>query len=429
MFFVLSYFAIDHFANANVPILLWWTGEPFPHIGYNDLTLIKCGDVRCHSTNKKHFFNDQLTKGILFYGTGISPQDLPLPRNFNHEWGLFHEESPLNNYILSQENFMQLFNYTATFRRESDYPLSTQDVFSMEYLMDRKPVDIQIKNMKRKNEGFAALMYIQSHDNVPSFRDMYVKELMKYIEIDSYGTCLHNKDLPDNLRKAEESFQKDEFLDFIANYKFHLSFENAVCDDYMTEKLMRPLHLGSVPVYYGSPKAKDWMPNNNSIIMVNDFRTPKELAEFIKYLDENDEEYLKYLNFKKPHAETNTLLKDTVLNRNWGTHDYKYYYYNIENKMDYYQGFECYVCKEIHKRLNAVQEYEIGVSKSRPLPKMANNTHLGCPKPFSPLSYQEMPSAYWTTIYEDSKIFADAVVEMLHGGETDSSKIYSYHSK
>jgi hypothetical protein len=56
----------------------------------------------CHSTNKKHFFNDQLTKGILFYGTGISPQDLPLPRNVNHEWGLFHEESPLNNYILSQ---------------------------------------------------------------------------------------------------------------------------------------------------------------------------------------------------------------------------------------------------------------------------------------------------------------------------------------
>jgi hypothetical protein len=87
-----------------------------------------------------------------------------------------------SNYILSQENFMQLFNHTATFKRESDYPLSTQDVFSMEYLMDRKPIDIQIKNMKRKNEGFAALMYTQSHVSVPSFRDVYVKELMKYIE-------------------------------------------------------------------------------------------------------------------------------------------------------------------------------------------------------------------------------------------------------
>ena len=39
------------------------------------------------------------------------------------------------------------------------------------------------------------------------------------------------------------------------------------------------------------------------------------------------------------------------------------------------------------------------------------------------------PSAHWTFIYEDSRILADAVVEMLHGGETDSSKIYSYHSK
>lgn len=31
-----------------------------------------------------------------------------------------------------------------------------------------------------------------------SFR--YVKELMKYIDIDSYGQCLHNKELPEKMK-------------------------------------------------------------------------------------------------------------------------------------------------------------------------------------------------------------------------------------
>lgn len=48
----------------------------------------------------------------------------------------------------------------------------------------------------------------------------------------------------------------DEFLSLIAKYKFTLSFENAVGDDYLTEKLWRPLIVGSVPVYLGSPSVK-----------------------------------------------------------------------------------------------------------------------------------------------------------------------------
>lgn len=47
--------------------------------------------------------------------------------------------------------------------------------------------------------------------------------------------------------------RSDEFLSFVARYKFTLAFENAICNDYITEKLWRPLVVGSVPIYYGSP--------------------------------------------------------------------------------------------------------------------------------------------------------------------------------
>lgn len=48
----------------------------------------------------------------------------------------------------------------------------------------------------------------------------------------------------------------DDFHKLAAKYKFTLAMENAICDDYMTEKLWRPLRLGSVPIVFGSHKVK-----------------------------------------------------------------------------------------------------------------------------------------------------------------------------
>ena len=39
-----------------------------------------------------------------------------------------------------------------------------------------------------------------------------------------------------SLTDAMKSMDSEEFLHFISRYKFTLSFENAVCEDYITEK-------------------------------------------------------------------------------------------------------------------------------------------------------------------------------------------------
>ena len=49
---------------------------------------------------------------------------------------------------------------------------------------------------------------------------------------------------------------KPKFLHLLGNYKFTLATENAICDDYMTEKLWRPFMVGSVPIIWGSPKTR-----------------------------------------------------------------------------------------------------------------------------------------------------------------------------
>lgn len=56
--------------------------------------------------------------------------------------------------------------------------------------------------------------------------------------------------------KSMQPMLDKEFFQLAAKYKFALTMENSVCNDYITEKVWRPLILGSVPVIFGSPKIK-----------------------------------------------------------------------------------------------------------------------------------------------------------------------------
>jgi len=47
-----------------------------------------------------------------------------------------------------------------------------------------------------------------------------------------------------------------ELLRFLSEYKFMIAIENAACPDYITEKFWRPLIMGVIPIYFGSPTIK-----------------------------------------------------------------------------------------------------------------------------------------------------------------------------
>ena len=150
-------------------------------------------------------------------------------------------------------------------------------------------------------------------------RDQYVSELMKFIPVDSYGTCLNNKELPSDIQ-GSENFESEKFLRFLAQYKFVIAFENAICDDYVTEKLWRTLAIGSIPIYMGAPNVQSLLPNDKSALLVQNYASPAELATHIKKINSNDSEYGTYLQHKKDYNRGKLLIKnknlvDMVANR------------------------------------------------------------------------------------------------------------------
>ena len=74
-------------------------------------------------------------------------------------------------------------------------------------------------------EDLASVAYIQSGCNPPSDRDTYIKELMKHIKIDSFGPCVNNKKIPEEI-DGFVKLSSEPYYHFLAKYKFQIAFEN-----------------------------------------------------------------------------------------------------------------------------------------------------------------------------------------------------------
>lgn len=393
--------------EARYPIILWWsafTGYP--------RNVKTCSEGTCLFTQSRTEQTNPLTAAVMYYGTDVNWNDLPLPREPDVLWALLHEESPKNNWMFAQEKGISLFNLTATCSRYSDYTVVSQ------FLNFRKLAQpVRVPTSQKSKGGLAPVVYIQSDCDPPSDRDSYVGELMKYIEVDSYGRCLHNKDLPEHLLDTL-TFDSEDLYNIVAKYKFTIAFENAICHDYITEKFWRPLYVGSVPIVRGSPTAKDWAPDKeHSIIVADEFPSPKELAEYLKYLDQNDDEYEKYLEFKRSGI-TNPLLQQHMQEREWV----------IDNEgLNFIDGFECYVCNEIHRmKRKEAKGQEVS-------PRIATIDHYNCPIPEPSLELEGKTIAeklanmnkharseleYWRYVARCTKMKANVTWEVIARGGT-----------
>ncbi|MEB3199966.1 MAG: glycosyltransferase family 10 [Synechococcaceae cyanobacterium] len=119
----------------------------------------------------------------------------------------------------------------------------------------------------------------------------YIAELMQHLSIHSYGRRMGNRRLI-----ADSGTQSK--LDTIAHYKFTLAFENAIAQDYVTEKFFQPLLAGSVPVYLGAPNIEDFAPGDHCFINTADFASARDLAAYLLMLNSDDNAYAEYFHWK-----------------------------------------------------------------------------------------------------------------------------------
>ncbi|MCO5287774.1 MAG: glycosyltransferase family 10 [Chitinophagaceae bacterium] len=127
-------------------------------------------------------------------------------------------------------------------------------------------------------------------------RNQFFEMLNRYKKVDSGGKYLNNVGGP----------VKDK-VEFIKEYKFVLAFENSSYPGYTTEKIVEPMLVNSLPIYWGNPVInRDFNPK--SFVNIHDYNSFDDAIETIIQIDKDEELYRKYLS--EPFFEGNIFPAD-----------------------------------------------------------------------------------------------------------------------
>uniref|UniRef100_A0A3B3SWE3 Fucosyltransferase n=1 Tax=Paramormyrops kingsleyae TaxID=1676925 RepID=A0A3B3SWE3_9TELE len=130
-------------------------------------------------------------------------------------------------------------------------------------------------------------MNFESNWNPAHERVKFYNLLKEHINISLFG-------------RVTKYLTNQEYVSTVSSCKFYLSFENSKHKDYITEKLYKPLDLGTVPIVLGPPREQyENIVPGDAFIHVDDFLSPKELASRLHFLDENETEYHRYFEWKR----------------------------------------------------------------------------------------------------------------------------------
>ncbi|KAK3895352.1 hypothetical protein Pcinc_000942 [Petrolisthes cinctipes] len=260
----------------------------------NRINLTSCPVQTCTFLQQSH--NPENADALIFHQADYDPGKVPALRRQNQIYIWLTMEAPSIPKVVRKLSRLQrklidkiygyddFFNWTATYHHKSEVFIPygrleslngetythTGDMYQS-YLADVDQTDLPNTWTTHHNRTKMAAWMV-SHCGTDSGRELYVKELRQYIDVDIYGKC--------GKLVCGKNHNEFCYTDVLApTYKFYLAFENNVCQDYLIEKVWLPLKHGLVPVVYGGANYSIFLPPHSYIDATH--LTPNQLAKLL----------------------------------------------------------------------------------------------------------------------------------------------------
>ncbi|KAJ1348837.1 hypothetical protein KIN20_004230 [Parelaphostrongylus tenuis] len=281
------------------PLIVAWTNYFSTSLKIPLLATLNDCAYRCEFIDREELEqHSSYVSAYVIHGRDMNVSDLPsLHSSSIHVLMLM--ESPYHTGGGIYEVPRNYFNATITYRRDSRY-FHPYGHFALR--SGEEDVSDIITKEQRKTRG--SLIFV-SNCNTPSKREKLVRELGKLTSITVRGNCESQLAVGNEMR----SFSCKEDCDddsLIATHRFYISFENSVCNDYITEKFFMRASQILIPIVAVRRVYEDAGIPNGSFIALDDFGSMKELADHLTDLRQNDTKYLEYFEwitrYRKPTA-------------------------------------------------------------------------------------------------------------------------------
>ena len=181
--------------------------------GFGQEPFKRCPVSNCYTTNNRNLLNSISDfDAVFFHIRDMNKGQISLPkekeRNPNQFYTMFLMESPLNDNNFPYEKFQNYFNWTMTYRKNSDfyrpygwiapknwswhYPdHSAQQNWSQYYI--NSSFQVNVSDVKTKKP----VAWLVSNCHTSSKREAYISELSNLIQVDIFGGC-GSKKCPDD---------------------------------------------------------------------------------------------------------------------------------------------------------------------------------------------------------------------------------------
>ena len=288
--------------------------------GFEPFIRHNCSVNNCWTTNNRNALDSIADfDAVIFHIFAMNHFYMEIPkqseRRPSQRYVMYQQETPIYDHDFAYSNVDGFFNWTMTYRLDSDIPQPygwvepkdapftyATDIVNYQWkTIAKENIQEKYRKIIRKKTGTVAWIVSHCHTFASKLREDYVDELRKYIDVDTMGKCgsvgcnasIHNVDDYKLKTNADNcTVRVDE------SYKFYLSLENSLCTDYVTEKFFLRLALNTVPIVFGKADYARIAPPH-SYISTDDFESPKELADYLHWLNENDEAYAEYFWWKE----------------------------------------------------------------------------------------------------------------------------------
>ena len=256
----------------------------------------KCPVQNCDIAYDKSLFKE--ANAVVFHSYGfdaVSQSELKLlsrERRQDQIWIYFNHSPP--SFGKPHASFFNgFFNWTMTYQSDSDIVVPYS--WELGTWQRRSELDEPYKTVDY-TKGKDKMVFAEiNRCGLP--RDKFIKKLQENISIDVYGAC--SKNFHKNGKVLPKGSK--EQLDLKKRYKFYFAAEREFCDDFVSQRFYNVLFNGdSVPIVLGGADYKRLVIPESYIDALS-FKTVEELADYIKYLDRNDDEYRKYQNWRKDY--------------------------------------------------------------------------------------------------------------------------------
>uniref|UniRef100_A0A034WP46 Fucosyltransferase n=1 Tax=Bactrocera dorsalis TaxID=27457 RepID=A0A034WP46_BACDO len=305
--------AVD--ASRPRTILLWNSFFKNKRWGFDEDTLgpdyfrdkMNCPVYRCDLTNNRDFLPAiEMYDAVLFHVAEPFPLLHSVPRvRAPHQLYVFALMEPPGEtkHVLSDEG--GFYNLTMSYRLDSDLLWPYQMFEDIETDAVVAPAirpkwrqapavwnDTNVLQLWAGKTRMAA--WFVSHCETLSKREKLAAALQEHIPVDIYGKS-------GNFSCPYTSNECDELLD--KSYKFYFSFENSLCNDYVTEKLYNAMKRYVIPVVFGGADYSRFVPPH-SVVDAEDFESAAELAAYLRYVATHPEEYMRYFWWRRYYRLT-----------------------------------------------------------------------------------------------------------------------------